>query len=132
MKKIYTLIIVGVLLLISSSLFSQNTDPRQLLGRLTAEKDLAVSLSGVKVNNIINPKSTLIKTNKTAIAVAESLLFGIYGEKTILNQKPYEVHHIDSYWVLRGTPNNAVSGSGGFLIILDDRDGSVIRMDYLK
>jgi len=132
MEKIYHLIIVGVLLLISGSLFSQNLNPTQLSGRLSAENELTISLSGVKVNNIIDTKFTLIKTNKTAIAVAESLLFGIYGEKTILNQKPYEVHHINNYWVLRGTPNKDVSGSGSFLLILDDKDGRVIRMDYLK
>ncbi len=123
---------VPVLVLLSFPLFAQNDPVYSPTVIQSAEKELAISLSGDKINNIIHPKSTLIKTSKTAVLVAEPLLFSIYGEKTILNQKPYEVHHINNYWVIRGTANKNVEGSGRFLIVLDDRDARVIRMDYLR
>jgi len=125
-------VLISILLLFSFPLFAQDNPVYSTPVRQSAEKDLSISLSGKKIDNIINPKFTLLKTSKTAIQVAEPILFSIYGEKTILNQKPYEVHHINNYWVIRGTSDSKIQDSGRFLIVLDDRDARVIRMDFLR
>jgi hypothetical protein len=44
-----------------------------------------------------------IPDRKTAIQVAEPILFKGYGKDQILGEKPYNVCLADGYWILTGT-----------------------------
>jgi hypothetical protein len=73
----------------------------------------------------------LIKDSATAIAMAEPLLFQVYGENLILGEKPYEVYLIDGYWYISGTIPEANKG-GGFEIIFSAKNGQIIRLTHYK
>jgi len=74
---------------------------------------------------------TLIKDKKTAIAVAEPILFKIYGQKNITEQRPYECYIIDGYWYISGTlPENSMGGV--FEIIISSKDAKVVKLVHGK
>ena len=73
----------------------------------------------------------VIGDKETAIAVAEPILFKIYGKNQILSEKPYSVSLVDGYWILGGTlPKGYIGGT--FLIILSEKDGRVIKLIHTK
>ena len=73
----------------------------------------------------------VISDKETAIAVAEQILFKIYGKDQILSEKPYNVGFVDSYWILSGTlPKGWVGGT--FYIVLSSKDGRVIKLIHGK
>lgn len=81
-----------------------------------------------ETQGLLLPKiAPLIKNNETAIAVAEAILFPIYGEENIRKQKPYMVYKKGTYWVLSGTLPE-VSAGGVFEIAIDARDARVIGL----
>ena len=109
----------------------QNTSDRLILGKKYAEAELKSALSDTAKHNVINSKTIIIKDSLTATTIAESVLFEIYGKTNITKQKPYEIYHIDNYWVLTGTlPKNWVGGT--FLIIMDDRNSQIIKITHGK
>ena len=108
--------------------FTQCKNENTKLGQSRAEKILHESLKDTVIHNYVQP---VLKDSATAVSVAEPILFGIYGRNNILRQKPYEIHHIDYYWVLEGTLVTGIEG-GTFLIILDDRNSKVIRISHGK
>ncbi len=50
----------------------------------------------ILVDNVIPDK-------ETAVAVAEGILFRVYGKDHIVGERPYSVNLIDGYWILCGT-----------------------------
>ncbi len=101
------------------------------MGKSHAEKQLKLALSKESQHNVINNKSLLIKDSSTAINVAESILFSIYGKENIESEKPYEIYLIDNYWVIAGTLPEDSSG-GTFLIIIDARNSKVLKITHGK
>lgn len=85
-----------------------------------------------KSQGLLLPKiAPLIKDKKTAIAVAEAILFKVYGEENIKGQRPYGVYKIDHYWVLTGIlPEEYVGGV--FEIAIDPNDARVIGLTHGK
>lgn len=83
---------------------------------------------GFLINNAITDK-------ETAVAVAEPILFSVYGKDQIIGERPYSVALIDGYWILGGTlpqpPGELVMG-GTFLIVLSAKNGRVIRLIHTK
>ena len=74
---------------------------------------------------------TVIPDKETAIAVAEQILFRIYGKDQIIGEKPYTVKLVDGYWFLSGSlPKGWVGGV--FSIIISAKDGRVIRLMHGK
>ncbi|MFY7742859.1 MAG: NTF2 fold immunity protein [Flavobacterium sp.] len=110
----------------SQNSFSQNNERRKI-----AEKELELALSKKSGHNVINQKNTIIKDSLSAITIAETILFNIYDKTSILEQKPYEIYHINNYWVIFGTLPKDYKG-GTFLIILDDRNSEIIRITHGK
>ncbi|MCR9182405.1 MAG: YbbC/YhhH family protein [Flavobacteriaceae bacterium] len=133
MKPIH-LFIVFFLLTFTSEVAAQNNFVSSQIGKQLAEYELNQTLLKERVGNVVNTKFNLLKNSKTAIAVAEPLLFATYGEKTIVDQRPYEVHQVEDYWVILGKSAREAAGSekGYFLIILNKFDSRVFRMDYLR
>jgi hypothetical protein len=82
-------------------------------------------------NSSYFPKDGFVSNKEIAIKIAEPVLFNIYGEKNILKQKPYQVHLIDSVWVINGTiPEDMVGGN--FWILINKRDGKILRVIHDK
>src|SRR4030095_15685005 len=70
----------------------------------------------------------------TAIKIAEAVLFPIYGEKTIRDEKPYVVKLAGGKWSIDGSmpkskPDNPVVG-GTFHIVISQRDAQVLEMGH--
>jgi hypothetical protein len=99
-------------------------------GEEQAKKELALALKDKKIHNVISGKTEIIKDEATATKISETILFSIYGEDQILDEKPYEINKIEKYWILTGTLKYDFGGV--FLIILDATDGKVIRITHGK
>lgn len=72
-----------------------------------------------------------IKTEDEAIEFAEPILFGIFGEDNIKDEKPYSVDLVDGYWILEGNLPRGYHG-GTFEIIFSARNGWVIYLSHGK
>jgi len=126
-KSILTLLILTIYL----AACGQSKSDRLILGKKYAEEELKSALSDTTKHNVIKPNTTIIKDSLTATTIAESVLFGIYGKANITKQKPYEIYHIENYWLLTGTLPKGWYG-GTFLIILDDRNSQIIKLTHGK
>jgi hypothetical protein len=127
MKSIFIhLFIVGSLIPIISS--AQNFSGRTVLGEQNAKKAIKKAV----VDKDYKPfYDTLITDKTTAIAVAEPILFKIYGKKNIIDERPYECYLINGYWYISGTlPKNRKGGV--FEIIINSKDGKVIKLIHGK
>ncbi|HEY2580499.1 MAG TPA: NTF2 fold immunity protein [Mucilaginibacter sp.] len=108
---------------------------RSLVGIQAAEYQ--VEMAKKKTDYPVNVKS-IIDDKETATAIAELVLFKIYGKKSIISQRPYEIYLIDDCWFIRGTlPAAKTAGGittevvgGTFLIILSSKDGRIIKLDH--
>ncbi|HEY9342679.1 MAG TPA: YbbC/YhhH family protein [Hanamia sp.] len=74
---------------------------------------------------------TLIKNSATAVAIAEPILFEVYGRKQIIEERPYEIYLINGYWYISGTIPKGWKG-GGFEMIFSAKDGKIIRLTHYK
>ena len=121
MKPVLTLILLAS----SLSLAAQNDKSRSMTGEENAKKAIRNAIAATDYKPFYD---TLIKDKETAIAVAEPILFKIYGKKNIIAEKPYECYLIDGYWYIAGTlPKNSIGGV--FEIIINSKDGKRLR-DY--
>ena len=110
---------------------SQQQNARTILGKPYAEKELQSVLSENSLHNVIDNKTAIINNSVTSINVAETILFSIYGKDNITRQRPYETYFIDNHWILSGTlPKGSLGGT--FLIIMDARNGRIIRITHGK
>jgi len=83
------------------------------------------------VNSIL-PKEGIISNDSTAIKMAELILFNIYGECSIVKQRPYNiVLKLDSIWCIQGELSNGWDG-GVFYIELNKKTGKVEKIFHDK
>jgi NTF2 fold immunity protein len=120
-----------ILLTFSLSACGQSKMDSQILGKDYAQNELKVALTDKPQHNVIDYKTIIINDSATAIEISEPILFGIYGKNNIIEQKPYEIYHIDNYWIISGTLPKGYKG-GTFLIIIDSRDSKVIKITHGK
>ena len=74
---------------------------------------------------------TLLNNEKTAVAVAETILFNIYGKKTIESEKPYHVRLENGCWHISGNLPEGYVG-GVFSIVLNAQDGKAVVFPHGK
>ncbi|AYN01392.1 NTF2 fold immunity protein [Chryseobacterium sp. 3008163] len=87
-------------------------------------------LENAKINNEFSPTKAILNS-KTAVEIAENILFPIYGKDNIIKQRPYDVNFIDGYYIINGTfPKPTIGGT--FLIIINSKDGKVIKLTHGK
>lgn len=122
--------IINVFILLIFTLTSCE-EQHTILGKTYAEQELKSALRDSTQHNVIDKETVLIKDSLTAISVVEPILFSIYGKDNIIEQRPYEIYFIDKYWILSGTLPEGYKG-GTFLIIMDSRDGKIIRVTHGK
>lgn len=104
----------------NSQVFKENNDLKH------AESELKNAL----INNEILPDK-VIPDSQTAVDVAEIVLFNIYGKENIIQQRPYNLNLIDDYYIIEGTlPKNTLGGT--FLIIINSKDGKIIKLTHGK
>ncbi len=96
-----------------------------------------------KNQKVLNCHTCLIKSELTAIDLAENILFKVYGESKIINERPYNIVLIDNnIWIISGSLNKSFMESilyrnipkfgGSFEIKLDAKTGKVIKMMHYK
>ena len=117
--------------MLALSACSQRQNARTILGKSYAEKELKSALSGKTKHNVIDNKTAIIKDSVTAVNVSEPILFSIYGKNHIIKQRPYEMYHVDNYWIISGTLPKSFFG-GTFLIIMDARDARILKITHGK
>jgi NTF2 fold immunity protein len=126
--KNLNILIVSVCFVI---LFTSCNNNRTVLGRQFAIEELKSALSDSIGHNVLQKGFIAINDSTTATAIAEAVLFGIYGTDNIKKQKPYEIYHLDNYWLLSGTLPSGLN-VGTFLIIMDAKDARIIKMSHGK
>ncbi|KUJ60061.1 hypothetical protein AR687_20115 [Flavobacteriaceae bacterium CRH] len=117
------------ILIFSLSSCSQNK--RLFLGKEYAQEELKIALSKEPQHNVVNGETLIIKDSISAIKIAETVLFEIYGKQNIEKQKPYETYLIDTYWIISGTLPQKYKG-GTFLIIIDSRNSKILKITHGK
>ena len=124
-------IVLTLLFALVGSKCGQTYKGRIVLGKENAEKELHLALENEKQHNVVNGKDPIIPDSASAINIAETILFKIYGKDDIKRQRPYEIYLIDNYWIILGTlPEESFGGT--FLIIMDSRDSKVIKVTHGK
>ena len=76
------------------------------------------------------PKNGFVPDDRTAIAVAEAVLIGIYGEKQIEGERPFFAKLEREIWIVHGTihaPNGGVAE-----IRISKKDGRVLHVSHGK
>ena len=131
MKKLILKFTFIVLIIFSNISCAQSTEKRIYLGRENAEYQLKEVIENNKLHNIINSTDKIIKNEKTLIKIIEPILFDLYGEQNIENQKPYEINSFDNYYVVNGTLEKNRLG-GTFLIIIDKRNSQILKITHGK
>ncbi len=109
----------------------QKKSDKAILGVENARQELKSALNDKSRHNVIDYKTEIIRDSVTAIKIAESILFNIYGKKNIVRQRPYENYRIDNYWVITGTLSKNSMG-GTFLIIIDSINSEIIKITHGK
>jgi len=123
--------LLSLLLMITLVAYALDKPGRTISGLSHAEGELKAALNNKTLHNVVDQKVTLVKDSVTAIAIAEPVLFSVYGKENIINQKPYDIYHIKKYWVISGTLPVDTMGDT-FLIIIDDRNGAIVRITQGK
>lgn len=95
--------------------------------RAVAEKTLA----DTSYDNFIHPDRLLITTRELAISVAEPILFSVYGEDNIKDERPYAVYNIGNNWIMSGSLAKDHDG-GTFLLVMDATNGRIVRIIHGK
>jgi hypothetical protein len=73
----------------------------------------------------------LLPNEEVAIAVAEPILFNIYGKERIMEERPYKTIRSGEHWVIEGHLDDDMLG-GVFEIILSSKDGRVMKISHGK
>jgi NTF2 fold immunity protein len=132
LKAMKTFFYILTLIFFISSLntFGQMNNQRISFWESCAREELKSALADKKYHNVLNRKEVIIKDSTSAINIAETIVFGIYGKENIINKKPYKIYLIDNYyWVISGTLPKGMRG-GTFMIIIDARDCKVLRITH--
>lgn len=105
---------------------------RLILGRGHAQRALNEVLLGYFRHNLIGGHNrNIIDDEETAIKFAETILFSIYSEESILRQRPYEVYLIDHYWIISGTSPKG-HRDATFLIIINAQNAQILQITHGK
>ena len=74
------------------------------------------------------PKEGLVPDKETAIKIAEVVLFRLYGQENISNQKPYVVTHDENIWWVCGTLKEGMLGSS-FKIAISQQTAAILYLE---
>lgn len=122
---------------VDSNKFSLETDSNKIFLE-NQDREYAISkLEKALKNNRTIPESEIdytakpIPDSKSAVNIAEKILFEVYGKDEIIEQRPYNVVLQNGYWILNGTRPKLIIG-GAFLIIMNSKNGKIIELIHGK
>src|SRR6476646_11475694 len=95
---------------------------------LTILLGLATALLVHNRAEIFNKPGGLVPDQRTAIAIAEAILFPIYGERNIRQERPYVVKHAAGKWIIEGAPIPRGMTGGVFHIEIRQRDAKILQL----
>lgn len=124
-------IIYLLLLLFSFSACEQHYITDQQQESSASEKKVKYTLTDTTGHNCVDHKRIIIKNEEIAINVVELILFDMYGEENILDQRPYKVSKVKDYWLIEGSLPKGYLG-GTFLVIVDARNAEIIKITHGK
>ena len=93
-----------------------------------SEKETLKEINDSTLHNAIG-KDEIITDEKTAISIAEPLLFSVYGKENIVKQRPYKIGKVQNYWVVSGSLPKPQIG-GVFEMIINSKNGEIIRLTH--
>jgi hypothetical protein len=80
------------------------------------------------------PTKGFVSSEATAIAIAEAVLFPIYGENNIKKQRPYAAVNRSGVWVVTGSLTKPSAGEvvlgGTFQIHISQRTGEMLKVAH--
>ena len=118
------------MLLLSLPTFGQSLKNRSTVGKGYAEEQVRLAILAGKHQALPTDKP-LLANNNIAIAVAEPMLFNIYGKDNIIRQRPYEAYLVFGFWYIMGTlPKDSKGGT--FEIIIEASTSRVIDVNHGK
>ena len=119
--------------LLTGVLVACNDRPSSTIEELNARANAAASLSEVQADPSLNllRNEELLPNEEIAIAVAEPILFNIYGQALIIDERPYTAVRSGDHWVIMGHLEDEMNG-GVFEIILSAKDARVIKVSHGK
>ncbi len=79
-----------------------------------------------------NVNDSLVTDKKTAIAIAEPILFMVYGKGNITSQKPYQCYLVDGYWYISGNLPKKYEVGGVFEIIINAKNAQILKLTHGK
>lgn len=126
-QKEILIIFIGFTLTLSAC--GQSFKDRTTLGEIYAKEELKNALLDTTGHEVL--VKPIIPDKETAINISEPILFKAYGKENIISQRPYETYFIDNHWIIIGTLPSGYDG-GTFLIIINAKDGKVIRLTHGK
>ena len=115
-----------VCLLLPLTSYGQAVKGRSMVGEAYAREQVRQAVRGP-----VDVATAILPNKQVAIAVAESILFPAYGQRNIVNERPYEVYRINGCWYISGTLPAGYDG-GTFEIVLKAADGQVLRLTHGK
>ena len=118
---------------IDSNKFSLESDSNKIFLE-NQDREYAISeLQNALKNNRTIPESEIdytakpIPDSKSAVNIAEKILFEVYGKDNIKEQRPYNIVLQNGYWILNGTRQKPMIG-GEFLMIMNSKNGKIIEL----
>lgn len=75
--------------------------------------------------------AVLINTQQELIAIAEPILFSVFGKASIVDARPYIICLVGDYWTLEGTIHENQRG-GYYCIAINRRTCEVVGINYGK
>ncbi|MCC9043947.1 YbbC/YhhH family protein [Myroides sp. M-43] len=128
MKKILYMLVLGGLM---SCHKEKETVLKEDIQFLKIENGLIESTYYETVENI-PPIDGFIPNDSTAVRIAETMLYKVYGENNIVRQRPYNIAlKQDSIWCIQGNLPEGWEG-GVFYIELNKNNGKVEKMFHDK
>ncbi len=104
---------------------------RFIPGKSRSEEQLKKLLAEQPTYQFSGSSETQIKDTLSAVNLAESYIFEIYGRDNIISQRPYEAYFYQNCWVIEGSLPEYTTG-GTFMIILDASNGGVVNITHGK
>ena len=125
------LITVGILCLFFScsekvdynKIFKENQNRQYAISELKTALKNTGTIPELEIDYDAKP----IPDTRSAVNIAEKILFKVYGNEEIKKQRPYNVVFQTNYWIINGTMSKTEIG-GVFLIILNSKDGKILKL----
>jgi hypothetical protein len=86
---------------------------------------LQISLRGVKS---IRPRNGFVPDESTAAKIAEAAATAQYGEKTILDERPFHAKLYGDTWIVQGTLHPEGAAGGTAVVKLSKSDSRIVFM----